>query len=542
MSVIDKKPFINSVLESLTTEQVASLKQLINGQGAATVFRSLIEGSPAKLTATDKGVAAVKLELSGNPAQTVYDGYLIYNNTYCVLVAYSGEKNQQLTLIEMEQNAAGIWSYQILPCEISILELRSELDDSGDAAEIVGTVNEAIADGRIVIPAGMEIVELSSSSGTLTDEEFEKVSGDNCIIKLIADYYYKKEENSNYLVYHRIGFGSETSGEVRINIVKENKYYSLATMSVSSVYANPILSGSEGALTGLQVGSTKYKVGGSELDADVTVEIESDYTNDDYQNRTNYATPISLADFISNCENGTYTNPGTIAKINNLIDKKAFRVLLIGTNIDVLAYDNTTTVKNTWQFLDMPEHSCRLGLPFNIIDWGTARGRAAANTYLDGTNESWLSWYPSNKGGYVTAVGLLNALHTIYEGLPMQLKRAIKTVRKAFSIPRAMYGIEEHGGGEYETNQTGYIAQKLFHLSATENNISGYGTEGTAYDYLNSLARRIRYYNNAPSDFWLRSVNHNSSAQWVNVNSLGAVFGTNSTTAEERGVAPGFCI
>ena len=152
----------------------------------------------------------------------------------------------------------------------------------------------------------------------------------------------------------------------------------------------------------------------------------------------------------------------------------------------------------------MPEHQVRLGLPFNVIDWGNNMGRAFANAYLDGTNESALTWYPSNRGGYITAIGLLNALHVIYEGLPLQLKRAIKTVRKAFNIPRKIRSIAANGGTESDSSVTGYIAQKLFHLSATESGSISYGTEGTAYPYLNSNERRIRYYNGTAAYYWLR--------------------------------------
>ena len=280
--------------------------------------------------------------------------------------------------------------------------------------------------------------------------------------------------------------------------------------------------------------------GGIELDTDVTVEIESDYTNDYFQTRTSYADPISLKDFIDNCENGTYTNAGIIAKVNNLIDGHAFRLILIATEADVLAYNDTTKAKTTWQFLDMLEHQCRLGLPFNVIDWGSTSGRAAANAYLDGTNADALTWYPSNKGGYITAVGLLNVLHTIYEGLPIQLKRAIKTVRKAFNIPRQYRSIAATGGTESDSSTTGYIAQKLFHLSATENGSGSYGTEGSAYTYLNSNARRIRYYNGTAAAYWLRTPYPSTSSYWVRVNDDGGIGGINAN--DSRGVAPAFCI
>jgi len=436
-----------------------------------------------------------------------------------------------------------------------------------DVEEVVETVNEAIEDGRIEIPAGMESITLINNSGNLTNEEFEKIKGNNCVVfhplslgnTPVAFYKSSEYDSSSFgkvYVYKLMGLPENlTTSQSGERVLPEDKIYFRTSQKqyfyertseiiTNIVSANPTLSGSEDALTGLQVGSTKYKVGGSELDADVTVEIESNYTKDTFQSRTNYAAPISLAEFISNCENGIYTNPGIIAKINNLIDKRAFRILLIGIDSDVLAYDDTTTAKTTWQFLDMPEHQCELGLPFNIIDLGARGSHDITNAYLDGTNESALTWYPSNKGGYITAVGLLNVLHTIYEGLPIQLKRAIKTVRKAFNIPRQTRSIAANGSAENDSSGTGYIAQKLFHLSATENSITAYGTEGTAYTYLNSDARRIRYYKNTiPSTYWLRTVPSTDSNLWVLVYHNGTRDGVAANdTATNAGVAPGFCI
>lgn len=273
---------------------------------------------------------------------------------------------------------------------------------------------------------------------------------------------------------------------------------------------------------------------GEKLDSDVTVEISTD-------GGTTYADPISLKDFISNCESGTvYTTDGIIARISNLIDKQTYRLVLIGRRHDALASDDTTLVETTWQFLDMPEHQCRLGLPFNVIDWGSTMGRAYANAYLDGTNENALTWYPSNRGGYITAVGLLNVLHTIYEGLPILLKRAIKTVRKPFNIPRQTRSIAANGGTETDNSATGYIAQKLFHLSATENGSNSYGAEGTLYPYLNTASARIRYYNGAAAYYWLRTPLPARSNGWVCVTGDGSLI--TSTTDYYIGVAPAFCI
>ena len=287
-------------------------------------------------------------------------------------------------------------------------------------------------------------------------------------------------------------------------------------------------------LHNITVNGETYLIPQGSGDSDVVVSISTD-------EGSTWDEPITLKEFISNCEVGNVYSVGTQATILNCFgDGKDYRFVLVGVNADVLASDDTTVVKTTWNFLDMPVHQARLGLPFNVIDWGSNMGRAFANAYLDGTNESALTWYPSSRGGYITAIGLLNVLHVIYEGLPPELKRAIKTVRKAFNIPRQTRSIAANGGTESDSSGIGYIAQKLFLLSATESGSTSYGIEGTAYPYLNSNERRIRYYNGVAAAYWLRTPYPSTSHYWDSVNADGNI--TSDGTNNNRGVAPAFCI
>ena len=128
MSVIDRKPFIISVLDSLNADELKTLQSLINGNNGEPIQRSLIYGSTIPLTASDKGIKEANIRVSNQVTQQIYEGYLIYNDTYCVLIAYSSEKSQLLSLVDMHL-ANGVWSYEIRNCELSILELRSELND-----------------------------------------------------------------------------------------------------------------------------------------------------------------------------------------------------------------------------------------------------------------------------------------------------------------------------------------------------------------------------------------------------------------------------
>ena len=158
MSIIDKKPFINKVLESMTAEDLATLRGLINGGGIGPVFKSLNPNASSVnlLSVADKGVKEIELELYGSISQRLYNGYLVYNDSYCVLISYSAKKEQTLTLIKIEYNSQNKrWEFKIMPCEITILELRSELDDSSAAekAEIRETVEEMLEEGTLKIQA-----------------------------------------------------------------------------------------------------------------------------------------------------------------------------------------------------------------------------------------------------------------------------------------------------------------------------------------------------------------------------------------------------
>lgn len=298
--------------------------------------------------------------------------------------------------------------------------------------------------------------------------------------------------------------------------------------------------------TGLEWGSAGG--GGGGIDTDVTIEIESNYSSTDYANRNSYADPITLQQFIANCEAGdVYTNAGIIAKVNNLLNNKAFRLILIGTNHEVLAYDDTTTAKTTWQFLDMPEHNVRLGLPFNLLDWDSGgNSRAKLKAYLEGTNESTQYLYPSNMDGLISAQGLLEACHTIFEELPDTLKRHIKTVRRYYNRKRNYFTVnastEGNPGSESNSAQMCQLACNVFHLAGTDLGTSGASGEGSGskYNYFAGSAQRIRFYNGSAAGWWTASPYTSFVRYWYFVSDSG--YDNDYFTNHYSGVAPAFCI
>lgn len=135
MSKIQDVPFISKVIGSLTDELKADLLDLINGDEKTPALRSLINNTYA-ITDDDKGkVQFVTLETyKGN-----YTGYLIYNASYCELVAFKG--NTQ-ALDQLYINVAK-HTFSFVNEALTILELRTELIDSRAGAD-VGALQEDV--------------------------------------------------------------------------------------------------------------------------------------------------------------------------------------------------------------------------------------------------------------------------------------------------------------------------------------------------------------------------------------------------------------
>lgn len=139
MSRVQAKPYIESVIGSLSDEQKSALKSLINGYSKTPTFRSLTNKSHA-ITTDDKGVKFVALEMPDG----VETGYLMYTDTYCALASFH-ENTQEMNLWEIDVTGQ---TCERVDEELSILELRSTLFDE---AEIVGMENPMTAAGDIIV-------------------------------------------------------------------------------------------------------------------------------------------------------------------------------------------------------------------------------------------------------------------------------------------------------------------------------------------------------------------------------------------------------
>lgn len=157
------------------------------------------------------------------------------------------------------------------------------------------------------IPSEVDTITLASASGTLSAADLAKVVDhpEKCYIKTVGWYLQLHEVTSTYITYANIvPAGSEvvkaqitistgdyvvTSQQLTLKVeVNSTEYSPNVSGKITlpnypdAVVANPTLAGTESNLTGLQVGSTKYKIptgGGGSGVSDVQVNGSSVVTN-----------------------------------------------------------------------------------------------------------------------------------------------------------------------------------------------------------------------------------------------------------------------
>lgn len=151
MSKIQGKPFIESVLDSLNDTQKTTLLSYVNGTNKNPQFRSLInsENWITKKVGEDTGdydkVSHIILETYNK----TYTGYLIYNASYCVLIAYA-LNSQELNVLDINLTNK---SYKLIKEPLSILELRFELEEAKEGTDVISDVANAFAEGTLKVGA-----------------------------------------------------------------------------------------------------------------------------------------------------------------------------------------------------------------------------------------------------------------------------------------------------------------------------------------------------------------------------------------------------
>ena len=82
MNGMNFKPFIHKVLDSLSDTDISFLAALIDSHSNSFTNKSLVLGN---LTDDNKGVGLFTIQLD---SQTIKTGYLLFNDSYCVLLNY----------------------------------------------------------------------------------------------------------------------------------------------------------------------------------------------------------------------------------------------------------------------------------------------------------------------------------------------------------------------------------------------------------------------------------------------------------------------
>lgn len=122
MSIIGKKPFVNSALESLTSQQLNTVLSLSNNPGEATILS--LDGDKNKISSANKGVTYVSFTLN-TLLRNIVKGILCYNNTYCVLFAFKdGGDSLDCYQLDVSQE-----SYVEIHENLTVEEFRAVLDD-----------------------------------------------------------------------------------------------------------------------------------------------------------------------------------------------------------------------------------------------------------------------------------------------------------------------------------------------------------------------------------------------------------------------------
>lgn len=123
MSVLNKIPFINQLLNSLSEDNLKLLNSLINGSGNRTELNRTMDvpsGGKTNISVSDKGVHMCVLQIG----TTLYHGYLIYSDDYCALIHYTDFQALSMLKIDVSEK-----TYEVVSEYLDVNELRNILSD-----------------------------------------------------------------------------------------------------------------------------------------------------------------------------------------------------------------------------------------------------------------------------------------------------------------------------------------------------------------------------------------------------------------------------
>lgn len=196
MSVINKKPYIQSVLDTLSEQNLKDLSVILNSSSNNALFRSFLNET-YKFSTSDKGINKLVFEVKDK----IYTGAFIYNDSVCVLITWKSDTDQKLGIININYVSK---SYSIVEEKLSINELRRivenkllEIEQGYDTSKFAQVHNfeEAtiltddilaeVKSGDIVKVANMEFVvnnKVNQSPRSITGKMVGVISGTSITI------------------------------------------------------------------------------------------------------------------------------------------------------------------------------------------------------------------------------------------------------------------------------------------------------------------------------------------------------------------------
>lgn len=190
MSKVQGKPFIQLVVDTLG-DLKSDLLDLVNGSDKTPEFRSLINQS-AKITGSDKNkVQFVTLETWAK----VYTGYLIYNNSYCVLVAFTNN-TQLLTTLNIDVTKQ---TFTTVKEYLDINEFRRYLEEA-DEHIVAGEIDSGSAtEGQVLTADGQGKAQWSDAPNSVINQTNITALSDATLNSLKpGDMVIKKTGNQNH--------------------------------------------------------------------------------------------------------------------------------------------------------------------------------------------------------------------------------------------------------------------------------------------------------------------------------------------------------
>lgn len=225
MSVINKKPYIETVLSSITKENLAKLIGLVNGGEGNVVFKSYINTSYAFST-DDKGVKRIVLETKDK----VFTGYLIYNNSHCVIVAYDSSLSQNLKIVKLDYAND---KYELVNEDLTINEFRRLIE--GRTTNLIVEANDVEGNTNKNATEILETIEIDGTVYSVNKKvKLWENETPNATFSNTDDIEVPNMSNFEYLI---LGF-KHYAGNDRVVEFKSFKYSSGCLMPFNSIFVN----------------------------------------------------------------------------------------------------------------------------------------------------------------------------------------------------------------------------------------------------------------------------------------------------------------